>query len=93
MTIHVIDTNIVSRLSRADQPRHFDHAKRLMDEVLTGKQAGDHVSASKDTLAIFSTNNVAFVDAIVLAPARSNRWHYEHFNKRLPKLAAVQGRA
>ena len=38
MTIHVIDTNIVLRLLMADQPRHFEQAKRIMDEVRTGKR-------------------------------------------------------
>jgi predicted nucleic-acid-binding protein len=37
MTIHVIDTNIVLRLLMADQPAHFEHAKRVMDEVRAGK--------------------------------------------------------
>ena len=38
MTIHVIDTNIVLRLLMADQPSHFEHAKRIMEEVRTGKR-------------------------------------------------------
>ena len=38
MTIHVIDTNIVLRLLMADQPQHFEHAKRMMDEVQTGRR-------------------------------------------------------
>lgn len=37
MTIHVIDTNIVLRLLMADEPRHFELAKRIMDDVRAGK--------------------------------------------------------
>ena len=133
MTIHVIDTNIVLRLLMADQPQHFEHAKRILDEVQTGKRkaylaesvlaecifvltkfykvpkeeaaaklgelldykgfTGDHVPVLKDALAIFAANNIALVDAIVLAHARRNRWHLETFDKRLSKLAATQGSA
>jgi predicted nucleic acid-binding protein len=55
--------------------------------------AGDNVPALKDALAMFSANNVAFADAIVLALARRNRWNLETFDKRLPKLAVTQGSA
>ena len=133
MTIHVIDTNIVLRLLMADQPQHFEYAKRILDEVRTGKRkallaesvlaecifvltkfykvpkeeaaaklgelldykgfTGDLVPVLKDALAIFASNKIALVDAIVLAHARRNRWNLETFDKRLSKLAATQGSA
>ncbi len=131
MTIHVIDTNIVLRLLMADQPGHFEHAKRIMDEVRMGKRkaylaesvlaecifvltkfykipkeeaakklgelldykgfTGDHMPILRDALAIFIANKIAFVDSVILALAQHNGWRLETCDKRLSKLAALQG--
>ncbi len=73
MAIHVIDTNIVLRFNELLDYKGF---------------TGDRSHIQMGALAIYISNKIAFVDAVILATARHNGWHLETFDKALSKLAA-----
>ncbi|MFY9639428.1 MAG: PIN domain-containing protein [Rhodomicrobium sp.] len=66
-----------------------EEAAGKLTELLDYKGfTGDYLHILRSALAIFISNKIAFVDAIILATARHNGWHLETFDKALSKLAA-----
>jgi predicted nucleic-acid-binding protein len=62
-------------------------AARLGDLLEYKGFTGGGAPLLKQALTLYAGNDIAFVDAIVLATARHQGWHLETFDKALSKLA------